>query len=855
MDDRDTTKEELINELSELQRQVVLLRTLVGADKVQMCCQTLDKKGRIIDINTAWTELAGYSKNEVSGCLFVDLIIPEYRKQFNSRFLEPVVNGESSGIELEIYHKNGSRLGILLSGARIRDDKGNLAGIHCILYDVTVRRRVEEALRSERQRLYTVLNELPAIIYLQAPDYTIPFANRLFRDNYGDPEGRHCYKLIHGRSSPCEKCRTFKVFETGSPQVWETQRPSGRVLQIYDYPFSDIDGSPLVLDLGIDITDLKKAEESLRVAEEKYRTVVDNANEAIFVAQDGTFKFGNARAFNFAGYTKEELISKPFLALIHPDERQTLAERHLRRLQGEDFSTVHQYRIIDSKGNIRWIDMCSVLISWEGKPATLNFVSDITERKLAEEALRESEEKYRTILDSIEDGYFEVDIEGNLTFFNNSLCKISGYSEEELIGVSYRSFIPDYSLSRVFKTFNMVFRTGKPEKLIDWEYIKKDCSIGYFEASISLMKNKEGKPSGFRSVVRDVTEKRRAEDRLRFLSLHDPLTGLYNRAYFEQEMRRLSTGRQYPVGVILCDVDGLKLVNDTLGHEAGDNLLKGAAGVIKSSFRNSDVVSRIGGDEFAVLLPHSNRADIENAVKRIRNAVSERNIKNPELPLSLSVGFAVSGEKASDLGILFKEADNNMYREKLHSSQSARSAIVQTLMKALEARDFITEGHADRLQGLVVDLAREIALSEYSVNDLKLFAQFHDIGKVGISDLILFKPGPLTPEEKSEMQRHSEIGHRIAQSLPDMTPIADWILKHHEWWNGGGYPLGLKSDQIPLECRILAIADAYDAMTSDRPYRKAMSRAEALKELEKHAGVQFDPQLVMLFVQMIKRSD
>jgi len=171
-------------------------------------------------------------------------------------------------------------------------------------------------------------------------------------------------------------------------------------------------------------------------------------------------------------------------------------------------------------------------------------------------------------------------------------------------------------------------------------------------------------------------------------------------------------------------------------------------------------------------------------------------------------------------------------------------------MKALEARDFITEGHADRLQDIVLTLGEAMGLAERTLADLRLLAQFHDIGKVGIPDRILFKPGRLTFEEFKEMQRHSEIGHRIAQSAPDLLPIADHILRHHEWWNGQGYPLGLKENDIPLECRILAIADAYDAMTSNRPYRKAMSQEQAFNELMANSGLQFDPKLVPIFVKV-----
>ena len=193
-----------------------------------------------------------------------------------------------------------------------------------------------------------------------------------------------------------------------------------------------------------------------------------------------------------------------------------------------------------------------------------------------------------------------------------------------------------------------------------------------------------------------------------------------------------------------------------------------------------------------------------------------------------------------------------MFREKLLCHQSIHSSVVQTLNKALEMRDFITEGHAQRIRDLAEKLARSIGLPERSVIDMRLLAQFHDIGKVGIPDRILMKPGPLTPEEAIEMQRHCEVGYRIALAATDLVPIADWILKHHEWWNGQGYPGGLKGERIPLECRILAIVDAYDVLTNDRPYRNGVSHGEALEEIQRYAGIQFDPYLVKKFCQLFE---
>jgi HD-GYP domain-containing protein (c-di-GMP phosphodiesterase class II) len=196
-----------------------------------------------------------------------------------------------------------------------------------------------------------------------------------------------------------------------------------------------------------------------------------------------------------------------------------------------------------------------------------------------------------------------------------------------------------------------------------------------------------------------------------------------------------------------------------------------------------------------------------------------------------------------------------MYRDKLCNSKSVRSSIVETLTTAMDARDYSTENHSERLQKLVGLLANSIGFSSQEVNDICLFARFHDIGKVGIPDRILFKPGPLDSREVIEMRRHSEIGYRIASSSPDLIYISDWILKHHEWWNGKGYPLGISKKNIPVQCRILTIADAYDAMVNDRPYRKAMSKSKALEEIKRCAGQQFDPELAAKFIEIIKDAN
>ena len=392
-------------------------------------------------------------------------------------------------------------------------------------------------------------------------------------------------------------------------------------------------------------------------------------------------------------------------------------------------------------------------------------------------------------------------------------------------------------------------RTLETRSMQIFEYqIIANGSTEYYEARFA--------PSGDDEVLaicRNITERTQMESQLKHLSLHDALTGLYNRAFFEEELRRLEKQRDGTAGLLICDVDGLKIVNDSLGHNAGDEILKSVANILRQSFRAGDVIARIGGDEFVVLLNNCSSAFFDKACRRIKYHIAAHNSKNA-MPLSLSLGFALSRQSPPDMTALFKEADNNMYREKLHQKTSARSAIVKGLIKALEVRDFITEGHGDRLQEMVDAFARKLGLPERSLADLRLFAHFHDIGKVGIPDSILFKPAALDDAEWKIMKQHCEIGHRIAMSTPDLAPIANWILKHQEWWNGKGYPHGIKREAIPLECRLLSIVDAYDAMTSDRPYRKAVSVPTALSELKRCAGTQFDPFLVGQFIEMLEQQ-
>ena len=465
-----------------------------------------------------------------------------------------------------------------------------------------------------------------------------------------------------------------------------------------------------------------------------------------------------------------------------------------------------------------------------------SYAHELQERRTAEKSLQ-------AMINAIPDTMFVLDQSG--TFLDCNTGKgFFNLPREFFLGKNVEQIFPSAIAASL--RFN-VLRASETGALQQFEYLlPSGGEIEYYETRIAVSGKNEALV-----ICRDVTDRKRMEDQLTHLSLHDALTNCYNRTFFEEEMQRFAKQRDPQISLLMCDVDGLKIVNDSFGHDAGDAILKSVADILRASFRPSDIIARIGGDEFVVLLTANTDKILGKACRQIKKNLALYNASHPTRPISLSMGYAIGRTAPVDMNALFKEADNNMYREKLHQKNSARSAIVQGLVKALEARDFITEGHGDRLQNQVEEFARVVGIPEYSLPDLRLLAHFHDIGKVGIPDQILFKSGPLTDEEWKIMRQHCEIGHRIANSTPDLAPIADWILKHQEWWNGKGYPLGIRGESIPIECRLLSIVDAFDAMTSDRPYRKALDRNAATAELQRCAGEQFDPALVETFTRLV----
>ncbi|MEW6081688.1 MAG: PAS domain S-box protein [Bacillota bacterium] len=597
-----------------------------------------------------------------------------------------------------------------------------------------------------------------------------------------------------------------------------------------------------------DISERRLHEETLRASEEKYRLLADNTVDCIWMmTPDLVFQYVNPSIEQVTGYTPEEWQGTRLTDHVDEENARLIMAEISRNMARSliPSSVTREVEVIHKGGHAVPVEITGrILLDENDQPVGLQGVArDITERKLAEETLRQSEALKTSIIEAMPDTLIRFDQHGRyLDVFTQDDSKLY-MPRSSLLGKTVDEVLPRELASKVHACLDLALETGELQAL---EYcLETPAGVLDFEARLKASGNGE-----VVACVRDITERKRYEEQLQYVSLHDQLTGLYNRAYFEEELKRLGGSREFPITIISADLDGLKLVNDTMGHDKGDLLLVATMGILKDSLRASDILARVGGDEFVALLPRTGPESGESVAERIRQNIALYNQDPSQLPLSVSLGVATLESRDTPLSDTYKRADDLMYRDKLQRSASARGRIIQTLMAALAERDFITEGHAKRLLELCSQVGKKIGLTSPQMANLSLLAQVHDLGKVGTPDRILFKKSPLNDKEWEIMRQHPEVGYRIASSSPDLVGIADLILKHHERWDGTGYPLGLKGEEIPLECRILAIVDAFDTMTSDRPYSKTKGKEEALRELQGCAGTQFDPELVEVFLSV-----
>lgn len=827
-------------------------------DKAPLGYQSLDYEGHFIDVNQQWLDTLGYTREEVIGKWFGDFIAPDYREVFRQRFTLFKAKGRIHS-EFEMLHKNGQKLFIAFEGKVGYGYDGTFKQTHCILQDITVQKAAEEKLLESEEkyrRLYETMAQ--GVIYQRADGKIIsanPAAERIL--------GISVHQLIDKTSmdpswqSIAEDGSEIKGEDHPVMVALRTGKPVGPFImgvykpEIQDHIWLSINAIPLfhpgestpyqAYATFQDITAERKAKQNYQ---QLFQEMVDAfAIHEIIINSDGKpvdyrFLAVNHAFENMTDLKAEDIVGKTVLEVMPGTEPYWIETYGKVALSGEPVR-FENYSSVTGKHF-----MVSAYRSAPNQFACS--FSDVTERFNAEKALIESKEKYSSYIKNAPDGIFVVDNNGTFIEVNKAATQITGYSEEELLTMKTDDITADEYMETSAQLFGSIFATGFASG--ELQFVHKDGSKKWM--SIAAVRLSENRLLGF---VSDITNKKAAEERLTYLSNHDFLTGIYNRRFFEEEIHRLNAQSELPLSIIIGDINGLKLINDSFGRTEGDRIIIETANLIQAYCRPGDVLARTGGDEFSILMPHTSCETAVELLYAIQAACRQYNsqLSNEAYHINLSLGASTKEMAEEDFTEVCKLAEDYMNQRKLLEKKSSHSSIISSIKATMLEKSHETEEHAERLSLLSRKIGLILHLSQIDLDHLELFATLHDIGKVGIADQIINKPGKLDEAEWVEMKKHPTIGYRIAMSAPNLVPIAEYILSHHERWDGSGYPQKLSGTDIPLLSRILSVVDAYDAITQDRPYRKAMTHEEAIEEIRKNAGTQFDPEIAKVFIENV----
>jgi len=561
-------------------------------------------------------------------------------------------------------------------------------------------------------------------------------------------------------------------------------------------------------------------------SEEKHRTILEQMEEGYFeIDLNGKFIFFNDSLCRIYGCSKEELYGQNYCQQMGREEGERILALFDKMLKkGETFLRC-SYELIRKDGAKRWIEATATLIDVKGKPTGFKgLIRDITERREMENALHQSEEKYRNVIEQMADGYFEVDLAGRFTFVNDAQCRNLGYSREELIGMDNRQYMDEKNAKAAYKLFNKIFRTGEPVNAHDLELIRKDGSKSYNEISVALIRNLEGKQVGFRGIARDVTERKIMENALRLSEeKYRTIIEQMDDGYFEIDL----AGRYVFANDAECKNKGYsreELLGATWANFIENNDQKKISEAFHKLYQTGVPIKQL-----------------ENASIKKDGAISFNEI-------SVSLIRNSKGQLIGFRGISRDVTDRKKMEEELRKSldklRKLLGATINAMAVTVETRDPYTAGHQRRVADLARFIATEMGLDANRIDGLRMASTIHDIGKISIPSEILTKPTKLTDLEFSLIKTHSLSGYNILKDIDFHWPIARIVLEHHERMNGSGYPNGLTGEEILLESRILAVADVVEAISSHRPYRAAHGIEAALDEIERNSGFIYDSEVV-----------
>ena len=599
----------------------------------------------------------------------------------------------------------------------------------------------------------------------------------------------------------------------------------------------------------------RAALQALHESEARYKNIFQFASACIGVVSQGVIQMLNPAGLKlFGAGSEEEMLGMPISRLMDSDTLKRVNNRITWISAGK--RAVHPVEEIFYKldGTPIYAEVLAAPLTYNDQPAVQVIITDITRRKLAEqeqESLREALYRDKVFLNSLIQNANAPIITWSseliITEFNRAFEQLTGIRREALLGRHVDQMLPTHDNEIIM---DCIHRAKNGENLSNIEIPVPDRAG---EMRTFLWNSATIRDSGGRYVATivqgtDITERKKADENNLYLSYHDHLTNLYNRRYFEYYLNQRVDEGSFPLTVLMGDVNGLKLINDSFGHESGDELLRKAAQMIRKGCRDKDIVARIGGDEFGVILEGTDEENAEKIIKRIKNEASAIDFDNTLLSISFGYATAKSNRKIDEL---MMEAENYMYRRKMYESASMRNKTIDIIMSALFEKSARELQHSQRVSHLSAEIAEKLGFGPDEVNKIRMAGLVHDIGKIGISEKILNKAGKLNSDEWAMIKKHPEAGWRILSSAKEFTDLAEYILHHHERWDGNGYPEGLGGEQIPVEARIIAVADAYDAMISIRAYRAALPPEDAAAELRRSAGSQFDPMIVEVFLNRV----
>ncbi len=578
----------------------------------------------------------------------------------------------------------------------------------------------------------------------------------------------------------------------------------------------------------------------------------------ILTSSKGEIKEVNEAFLKKISFEKENVIGKSVFDLnIFLDKRQLSKIR--KDFERSSTISYDETRIKSRRGKEFDVYMSLDFINYDDQKDFIFSFVDITQRKKAEEKIKDLIKKYKAIIAVSNTGGWEYNVTKNIFSPTEEYFSMLGFTSKKQQN--------NFDLKKDW--YELIHPEDRDKAYNNFMgYIKKNMSTMY--ENVFRLRCKNGKWLWILSRGRrihsddgklsniiigthiDITDLKRKEEQIEYLNYHDQLTGLKNRRSYEKAIKDYIKKDNLPLAVVMADVNGLKLTNDAFGHLCGDNLLIRVSDVLKSQLRPEDFVARIGGDEFIILMPKSNSLDAEKLVDKINKALAQAQSDN--MVVSVSFGWATKKDENEDYINVYKRAEYRMYRKKLSERKSKRSESIKIIFRTLQEKSEQERQHSERVSRYCLKIGREMGLSYKEILELETAGLMHDIGKIGIEENILNKKDKLSDEEWRIMKRHSEIGYRILSSANEFNNISNYVLYHHERWDGGGYPRNLKGEEIPLISRIIAVADSFDAMTSQRCYKKSLTKQQAIEEIVKNAGTQFDPHIAKVFVNNVLKK-